>query len=440
MTHVETNEAVQGGPGSFCIPRIVIDALIAARASAYEICTYLVLARFTDWTGQFSSASISAVNRYTGANKTSGGPVDRAIKRLKTIHARRKQLVSNGRSGKAHQMIEQLVDLGPILFDRDSWEAKTQQSVPDRPSERSQILHVLPDFCEALEERVWFGGNLVTGLAEFNQPLKALKNAGDVAARLLLLLYAANDMETWGGVRPVTATSRDQGPWCHYEPVSDDVHLRGSARLIRAKGGGAVGPYTMFSQAWPAPGTTSYWEQHREAGQPCFAALNALQASGFVYEVVMVLNRNAKKSEFGGSGDSFSDIPVGDIEPLYELDCRSQHGYKPAGEEGIGGVIASTAGDLGHPVTTVGGHFDGTYGAIVLNGHGAMIAGIYRLRFRVANRKNAGVTNAWARIHQNNRDALELLDRVRQAHSLAPLGTNQAKKKTRNQGDEQAVA
>jgi hypothetical protein len=64
-----------------------------------------------------------------------------------------------------------------------------------------------------------------------------------------------------------------------------------------------------------------------------------------VYEVLVALNRNAKKDEFGG-GDSFSDMPTGDIEPLYELDSRSQHGCKPVGEEDIGGLIASTAGDL----------------------------------------------------------------------------------------------
>lgn len=438
MAHSETDEATQGGPGSFCVPHAAIDALIEARANAYEICTYLVLARFTDGSGQFSSASISAVNRYTGANKTRGGPVDRAIKRLKTIHAKRKQLVPNGRSGKSHQMVEQLVDLGPILFDRDSWEAKTQQTVPERPSERSQILYVLPDFAEALEERVWFGGNLVTGLAEFDRPLKALKNAADVAARLLLLLYVANDMETWGGVLPIV-DSNGGGPWVHYEPVSEDVHLHGTVRLIRSKRKGPVGPGGMFSRAWPAPRKGEWWEQHRAADDPVFAALDALLSSGFLYEVVMVLNRNAQEANFSG-GKKYSDIPVGDVEPLYELDCRSVHGYKPHGEEGIGGVIASTIGDLGHPVTTSGGHFDSTYGAIVPKGHGAMIAGIYRLRFRVANPKNAGVSNAWARIYQNNRDALELLDRVRKVHGLAPLGLTQAKKRTRSQAGEQVAA
>jgi hypothetical protein len=424
MASIDTDDVAGRGPGSFCIPRAALEALIDARATAYEICTYLILARFTDVSGQFSSASLHAVNRYTGANKTKGGPIDRAIARLKTLRARRKTVVSNGRSGKAHQMVEQWVDLGPILFDRDAWQADKQLPVPDGPGERARILYVLPDFDEPFDERVWFGGNLATGLAGFDFPLKSLKNAGDVAARLLLLMYADNDMETWGGVRPST-TRREGGPWNHYEPVSDDCRLRGGVRLIRCKDAGQIGSSAMFSRAWRAPSPSDWWKQHSEANEPVWAALRALKSSGLIYEVVMVLNRSAVKRHFS-SGAEYGDIPD-DAEPLYELDCRSQHGYKPVGEEGIGGLIASTAGDLGHPVTTAGGTFDGTYGAFVLDGHGAMIAGIYRLRFRVSNRNNAGVTNAWARIHQNQRDALALLHRARLANGLTPLaGTDDA--------------
>lgn len=50
-----------------------------------------------------------------------------------------------------------------------------------------------------------------------------------------------------------------------------------------------------------------------------------------------------------------------------------------------------------------------------------MIAGVYRLRFRVANPKNAGVKGAWARIHQNNREAFELVQAIRAANKKPPL-------------------
>lgn len=371
-------------------------------ATAYEICTYLVLARFTDDSGRFSVANISAVNRHTGANKTKGGPVDRAIERLKTIRAKGKQVVSNGRSGKSHAMVEQVTDLGPILYSRDAWHQETGEILPDGPVERSKVLNVLPDFDEQPADRVWFGNNLVTGYATFTQPMKALKNAGDVAARLLLSLYAANDMETWGGIRPIGS---GRGPWTHYEPVADDANLRGGARLIRAKDSG---PVASIDKRITGAGET----------QTYFTALSALESAGLVYEVVLVLNRNAVKAKFSG-GEEYSGIPD-DAEPLYELDCRSQHGYKPEGEEGIGWATANTAGAFGKPVTIEGGQFDGTYAAIVPTGYGAMIAGVYRLRFRVSNPKNAGVKGTWAGIHQRNKEALELVNSIRAASKLPP--------------------
>ena len=105
MTDTPTTKGAPRGAGSFCIPRAALNALLDNNATAYEICTYLVLARFTDHSGRFSTANISAVNRYTGANKTKGGPVDKAIERLKTISAKGMQVVSNGRSGKSHAMV-----------------------------------------------------------------------------------------------------------------------------------------------------------------------------------------------------------------------------------------------------------------------------------------------------------------------------------------------
>jgi hypothetical protein len=401
MTDTPTNKGAPRGAGSFCIPLAALNALLDNNATAYEICTYLVLAKFTDHSGRFSTANISAVNRYTGANKTKGGPADRAIERLKTIRAKGKQVVSNGRGGKSHAMVDQVTDRGPILYDREAWLKETGEIPPDGPVERSKVLNVLPDF-DGQDEGVWFGNALVDGYNKFKLPLKVLKNAGDVAARLLLSMYAANDMETWGGVRPIGSNS---GPWKYYEPVANDVNIHGGARLIRAKDGGKVG--SIDKRIIGAGDQQAYWD-----------ALAALESAGLIYEVVLVLNRNAIKSEFQ-SGEEFSNIPK-DAEPLYELDCRSHHGYKPKGEEGIGGVTANTAGALKYPVTEEGGYLNGTYAAFVPKGFPAMIAGIYRLRFRVSNPKNSGVKGAWAGIHQRNKDALEFVNSIRVVHKIPP--------------------
>jgi hypothetical protein len=418
MTDEQEQTQRSSGAGSFCIPRAAFTALLDNHATVYEICTYLILARFTGECGCYSTASIHAVNNYTGGNKTKGGPIDKALSRLKSIRAKGITQVSNGRSGKSHAMIEQSNDLGPIVFDRETWSRETfgQLPLPDGPTKFGKVLHILPDFGEPLADRIWFGNNLVSGAGGINKPLKALKNAGDVAARLLLAMYAANDMETWGGVRPIGSGS---GPWKHYEPVSNDFDLHGVARLMRSKDGGTVSG-DLFSRTWAAPTSGDYWKHHSEAGGPVWRALEALESTGLVYEVVLVLNRNARKEIFKSSGAEYGSIPS-DAEPLYELDCRSKHGFKPEGEEGIGGATASTAGGLGHSVATEGGGFDGTYAAIVPTGYGAMIAGIYRLRFRVANSKNAGVKGAWARIHQNNREAFELVQKIRQIYKLQPL-------------------
>lgn len=215
------------------------------------------------------------------------------------------------------------------------------------------------------------------------------------------------------------------GPWVHYEPVDADTRFTAGARLHRAKRGGEVGPGEMFSRVCPFPEKPgSWWKSHTQAGGPVWRALEALQSTGLVYEVVMVLNRNAIKAKFS-SGTEYSDIPE-DAEPFYELDCRSRHGYKPDGEEGVGWATAKTAGDFGKPVTLEGGTFDGTYAAFVPDGYGAMIAGIYRLRFRVSNPKNAGVKGAWAGIHQRNREALELVNSIRAAWNREPLTSPKA--------------
>jgi hypothetical protein len=89
------------------------------------------------------------------------------------------------------------------------------------------------------------------------------------------------------------------------------------ARLLRARDSGVI---AIIDQRIINDGDTETY----------LLALEALQSSGFVYEMVMVLNREAVKKKLA-DGSEYGGIPD-DAEPYYELDCRSKHGYKPVGE------------------------------------------------------------------------------------------------------------
>ena len=411
----EASKKIAKGEQSFCIPRLAIEALLDASATAYEICAYLILAGFSDSTGCFSTAGPSAIGRYTGGNKSPNGPIKRALERLKKIRAKRKVSFSSGRGVDMHGIEDEWQDLGPLVISREQWldaNVGTENNLPDGPVERSKVLHILSNFDEPLDERVWIGSNLIFGIKSFTLPLRTLKNDGDVAARLLLLLYQSNDMGTWGGLSPV---GLNPSPWMRYTPICKDDELDKGFRLIRAKTHHlAMTDWTRLIRAWPLPVAPKHWlTLHKEAGYPVAKAFLLLKAEGYFYEMVMVLNRDAVNVP--QNDDSY--IPE-DAEPFYELDSLSQHGYKSRGEEGVAGLTARTAGELGFPVALPGGKFDGTYAAIVKNGQGAMIAGIYRMRFRVVNPENSGVKETWRNIQKNQDDAFKLVQGLRASNNL----------------------
>lgn len=394
----EAGKKRKGTPASFCVPRAAIEALLDAKATAYEICAYLTLAKFTEATGVYTPASVKAVSTSTGGGKPK---IQKTIERLLTIRAKKTEKVSNGRSGKSHDMIERAVDLGPILYTAAGWLEETGEILPDGPTERGAIRYVLPDFGEALAERVWFGAGLVDGFGAFTKPMRKLKDGGDVAARLLLAMYAETDMEAWGGVNPHT------GPWVGYPPMGDgemiyaETTLRGGGLMIFGKRGGPIA--TVNDRITGG----------KEATEKYWRALELLESSGLFYEAVLVLNRNGEKKKFS-SGGEYLAIPA-DAEPLYELGARCEHGYAPDGEHGLGDITANTAGDLGRPVGA------NAYAAIVRRGQGAMIVGIYRPRFRVANPKNDGVIRTWSRIRENNAEAVEFIQAIRAASGMEPF-------------------
>ena len=104
----------------------------------------------------------------------------------------------------------------------------------------------------------------------------------------------------------------------------------------------------------------------------------------------------------------------------YLLGTQNLFGFKPEGEEGIGGLTARLAGELRLPVATKGAIFNGTYAALEPPGRRFGITSVYRLRFRPSNAKNAGVRDAWARLWGREREAIAEIERLRRQLGMRP--------------------
>lgn len=392
------SESGQKGDGSFCLPRVVVDALINQHASAYEICTLLCLACFTESSGIYSYAGHSGVNKHTGANKAKGGPILAAIQSLKERRVYKK--VKQGRGAP------KLVDIGPLLLDRETWHEKFCGPLPDQEHAYGKVKHILPTFGEQLVDRVWFGKNLVTGFGEFKQPLKALLRAGDVAARLLLSMYAANDMSGWGGVRPYSSANPvlSSGLITRvYEPVhGGSIKLRGGAKIYKAREtSGAQINAAIIKRICKQSGDASEQDVFSKA-------FKSLISIGLIYEVVIALDRNSSADGSIAKG----------AQPMHELDTRTQHGFKPDGEHGVGWLTAMTCDELGSSLSDESSRFNGTYASIIPEWQDVMLIGLMRVRFRVTNPKNAEVSDAIKRIAEGNRDAFKFINQVRKENGL----------------------
>ena len=93
-----------------------------------------------------------------------------------------------------------------LVYPADEWHQRTGEVLLHGPSEWSKVQYVLNTFGTHggwNDDVVWLGANLVTGVKVFSRPLKTLRHCGNQATWLLLLLYAHNAMEEWGGVSPL---------------------------------------------------------------------------------------------------------------------------------------------------------------------------------------------------------------------------------------------
>lgn len=374
----EHGSSRNSGNGSFWIPKQVIDAFTTPSrpATAVDIVTYLVLARYTDETGRFSSAGIQAIVKATGITRKMA---EQALDRLQAFTPPATPPIPKAK--KSTPPARGLVSIPP------DWNTRTGEKIPERPTMRSQIRWVLDDFDCDDEERVWFSNELIDGYGRFQNPLKRLKQCGDIAARLLLLMYRENDMEACGGVPPfpntykkynteIRTTCRGYGLWI--------------GKFVNSTAYDSIILPSLSAEKYPADE-----ERKAEFIKPFWNALESLESTGLIYEIVTVMDSHP--------GNKYA-------QPMYVLHTRSANGYTPKGEEGLGGHVARIVGDMGYPVTDAQGRFYGTFGAIVPAGINPHIAGIFRLRFRVANPKNYGVKSAWARIYKGQEEAKEWLE------------------------------
>jgi len=346
------------GRGSFWVPRKAIEVLLGHQATATQIGTYLVIARHTDAGGRFSSAGLKAIKNAMGIGDAMA---ERAVSDL--------QAITPAHSNKQ------------VLYTPEKWRQQQNEQIPERPIELARIRWVINDYKVTPADRIWFSNELVDGYGQFRQPLRRLKQCEDVAARLLLKLYEQNAMEQWGGISPhpnIYQKFTMEKKWSRlgfniwHAKGDQDTAWQNLSALVTGKILGETD--ILADDNWKI-----FWN-----------AFEALQLCGFIYETIVVLDR---------------EVTNQDAQPICILDTKNRHGDTPKGEEGIGGDTARLAGKLGHPVTDKNGQFYGTYAAIIPACITPHVAGIYRLRFRVTNPLNYGVMPTWARIRQIQEEA-----------------------------------
>ena len=164
------------GSGSFRIPRQALVALIEHRTSAWQIGVYLTVAKFTDESGKFSSAGYQAIYRATGASPGTEKKPGRGRQLVSEI------LTVGRQYGEPKNPKKKTRNLHGILYTPEEWCNKTGETIPDIPHELHSVRWVINDY--ETDDWVWFPNSLIDGYGRFKQPLKRLKQCGDIAGRL----------------------------------------------------------------------------------------------------------------------------------------------------------------------------------------------------------------------------------------------------------------
>ena len=385
-------------PASFAVPRAAINALLDAQADAITIGAYLTLACHTDRTGEYSTASLKAIREHLNVNRPRAKKAIAALCRIQAkVSAPTITAAAPKKRGK-----QSPPQTAPIVYTRDAWLNLNRGPLPDGPNERFRIRHVLPTFDEPLKDRVWFGSGLVRGDADIETPLLDLKACGAVAARLLLAMYAGHDTDRWYGLPP------DQFPWSCYTMKDETA---GAVRVIYATPLATTGDGDLCHRINYKP--TDNTKLPATAWDAFWAARKGLESSGFIYQAVVLLDHNPVPST-SDNKDALSIHADADI--VCDLGSPSPYGPLLPAEQGLGPAYEQTATELG-----LKDNHSHDYLAVIPTGYQGMIAGIYRLRFRVTDPMNAFVEESLRGQLKTNTAALRRLNYLRKLKKLASL-------------------
>jgi hypothetical protein len=374
-------ETPKKGSGCFRIPRQALDILIRYKASAWQIGVFLTIAKYTDESGKFSTAGYQAIYKATGASPGT----ERKPGRGRQLSA---ELLKIGRYDKEPvKPRKKNRKLSGILYTPEEWHNKTGESIPEIPHELHSVRWILNDF--ETDDWVWFPNSLIEGYGRFKKPLKRLKQCGDVAGRLLVLLYSVDNMEEYGGVPPLHNVYREY----NLEHLGSD---NGFTFWTAQEGTN----YSWPRLSRPSIGIDSCSEdveQKKKQLDTFWNSLSSLENAGFLYECVTAMDG--------------SEINV-DTRPLYDITARPRHGHPPKGEEGLLKRINRIFEKMGYRHADDSGRYHGKYPVLSLVGVQPQVIGIYRLRFRLTNPKNYPVRAAWVRIQEDRNDWQEHFEQL----------------------------
>jgi len=356
------------GTGSFSIPVEAVSILLEQKATAWQIGAYLALARFSDAENKHSTASLKAIYAATGAANNKNGTADRIMSQLLIMQSEKTEIYR----------------LPSLLYRPDQWLENSEEEIPVIPHALHKVQFVLNDF--DCDERVWFPNTLVDGVGKFTQPLKTLKQLGDIAARLLLLMYANNNMVEFGGLPPFGNVYQSYKR--SYQNTTCDFAFWTAESSNKM----------LFRQYWEQIlGLTNLSTDENDKSdelKPLWNALDSLLNRGFIEEIITVMDRHPDDQ---------------DSRPIYILSTRSKHGKADTTFDALAKNDYLMEKATGISSSDSMGRFSNSFPVIVRTGIEPHIAGIYRLRFRINNQRNIGVTQSWQRTgSEANKHALDM--------------------------------